>query len=248
MSRKIDLNADIGELEGDEGRRLDAQILTVVTSCNIACGGHAGDEISIRKTLQLSKDAHVNAGVHPSYPDRENFGRKSIPMDESVLKQCLFDQVARFQAIANELAIPVSHLKPHGALYNDAAGDAALAEIVAQTALSFSIPILVGLPSSEMEKAARRCNLAFVGEGFADRAYEDDGRLRSREKEGAVIHDKDLQANQAIALSEGSVKAFSGHQLEVMVDTICLHGDTPGAFEAAKAIRHKLETAGVDIG
>ncbi len=248
MTKTIDLNADVGELEGDAGRRLDADILSVVTSCNIACGGHAGDAESMRETLRLAKQRGVKAGAHPSYPDRENFGRSSLSIPLEELELSLRAQVKTFLAIAEEEGVTVAHLKPHGALYNEAAKDADLARIIAALADEFGILKLVGLPDSEMQLAANSYGLQFCPEGFSDRAYEDDGSLRARAKVGAVIHDSAEQSAQALALASGYVTAFSGKRISLKVDTICLHGDTPGAFEAAKAIRAGLEATGVSVG
>ena len=248
MTKTIDLNADIGELEGDSGRRLDADILSVVTSCNIASGGHAGDEESMRKTLRLAKQFGVKAGVHPSYPDRENFGRVSMAVSPDELRASLRQQVQMFMKIADDEGVSIAHLKPHGALYNDAAKDADLAVVIAGVAAECGISTIVGLPSSELRDAAITHNLHFRAEGFADRAYEDDGSLRARAKNGAVLHNADEQARQALELFSGNVTAFSGEPISLEVHTICLHGDTPGAFEAAKAIREALEATGVSIG
>ncbi len=248
MTKTIDLNADIGELEGDAGRSLDADILSVVTSCNIACGGHAGDEESMRKTLRLAKQLGVKAGLHPSYPDRENFGRVSIAVSREELRGSLRQQVQMFMKIAEEEGVSITHLKPHGALYNDAAKDEDLAAVIAGVAAERGISTIVGLPGSKVREAAITHNLRFCAEGFADRAYEDDGSLRSRAEHGAVLENADEQAKQALELVSGNVQSFSGGHIHLEVQTICLHGDTQGAFEAAKAIREALEATGVSIG
>ncbi|MDF1681590.1 5-oxoprolinase subunit PxpA [Ponticaulis sp.] len=248
MTKTIDLNADIGELEGDKGRSLDADILSVVTSCNIACGGHAGDEESMRQTLRLAKRLGVKAGAHPSYPDRENFGRVSMAILPEELRASLRQQVQIFIKIAEDEGVSIAHLKPHGALYNDAAKDENLAVVIAGVAAEYGISTIVGLPSSEVRDSAIVHNLQFCAEGFADRAYEDDGSLRARTKNGAVLDNANQQARQALELVSGNVTAFSGEHISLDVQTICLHGDTPGAFEAAKAIRAALEATGVSIG
>jgi UPF0271 protein len=248
MTKTIDLNADIGELEGDSGRSLDADILRVVTSCNIACGGHAGDEASMRKTLRLAKQLGVKAGVHPSYPDRENFGRVSMAISPEALRESLRQQVQAFMEIAEDEGVSIAHLKPHGALYNNAAKDEDVAAVIAGVAAERGISTIVGLPGSKVRDAAITHNLQFCAEGFADRAYEDDGSLRARDRNGAVLHNADEQAKQALELVSGNVTAFSGEHIHFEVQTICLHGDTPGAFEAAKAIRAALEATGVSIG
>ena len=170
MSRMIDLNADLGEMPGDEGRALDAAILDAVSSCNIACGGHVGDDQSMRATLLLAKDRGTRAGAHPSYPDREGFGRRRLNIDDDQLERSLFDQVAGLLKHAGDIGVNVTHVKPHGALYNDAAKDQTLADIVARVTKAAGIPVLVGPPNSLLQSSAEASGLIFVAEGVDDRA------------------------------------------------------------------------------
>lgn len=189
MMRTICLNSDLGEVSGPEGRMLDAAILRVVTRCNVACGGHAGDEISMRETVQRGNKLGVRIGAHPSYPDRRNFGRMSLEMGPAQLSASLDRQVTALIRIAHGEGVAVTHLKPHGALYNDAARNPALAEVIVQTAKRAGLPELIGPPHSALEQSAREAGLLFIAEGFADRAYERDGALTPRSTPGAVIAD-----------------------------------------------------------
>ena len=244
MKRRMDLNADLGE-----GCAFDAELMSVVTSCNIACGGHAGDVASMRTALRLAKDHDVAAGAHPSFPDRENFGRTQSPLQGGELEAHLSEQVAELKDLAAELDIRLSHLKPHGALYNMAAKDAGLAESIVSV-LRALIPdaALFGPPNSHLEAVAEEHGISFIAEGFADRAYEQDGSLRDRIAPGAVIHDANLQTRQALQIAiEGEVDTYDRARITLPVQTLCVHGDTPGAFAAAKAIRQSLEQNGIQL-
>ncbi|NNC77913.1 MAG: 5-oxoprolinase subunit PxpA [Woeseiaceae bacterium] len=240
----IDLNADLGE-----GGAFDAELMQCISSCNIACGGHAGDSDSMAATIALALTNGVAVGAHPSYNDREGFGRQSGFQQGNDLYMALFRQCESLADIAAALGAPITHLKPHGALYNDAAKDAALADIVARVTLEMpGICSLVGLPGSELQQAARRHGLDFIGEGFVDRAYDGTGALVSRTQAGAVYEDVDQMIAQALSLAiKREVTAFNGSNITASVDTLCIHGDTPGAGAAAKAIRLALEVAGVSI-
>ena len=248
MTRSICLNADIGELPGPGGRALDRAILEVVSRCSIACGGHAGDAQSMAETLRMAAARGVLAGAHPSYPDREGFGRARNNISLPDLAVSLRTQVASLIEIANAQGHTVSHIKPHGALYNDAARDPALAEMVAALCVDTSIPVLLGPPASEMERAAHDAGLTYIAEGFADRAYEPDLSLTPRSLPGAVLEDHEVQLAQAASMViDHRVTARSGDVLPIRVQTICLHGDTPGAAENAASLRAALESRGVAI-
>lgn len=248
MTRSICLNADIGELPGEAGRALDRAILKVVSRCSIACGGHAGDAESMAQTLQMAKEFGVLAGAHPSYPDREGFGRSRNNVSAAELAASLKDQVSELQRIAAATGAQVRHIKPHGALYNDAAKDAGLAGMVAALCLETGIPVLLGPPASEMERAARASGLTYVAEGFADRAYEADLSLTPRNLPGAVFHDAESQSAQALSLVlRHEVTTRTGETIALHVQTLCLHGDTPGAAENAALLRAALEAQGIAI-
>jgi UPF0271 protein len=226
----IDLNADLGE-----GDPCDAELLKIVSSCNVACGGHAGDAETMRKTVLSAIENDVSIGAHPSYPDREGFGRRSGFMFGEELLDSLTAQINALNSVVTELGSVLTHVKPHGALYNDAVNDRALANVIA-SAISATVPgaAFVGLPNSELQNAAAEFDLVFVGEGFIDRAYQNDGQLVPRSEPGAVHKSLDLVLPQAVSLVG-------------KVDTLCIHGDTPGAAEAAAAVRHALEKKGVEI-
>lgn len=240
----IDLNADLGE--GDAN---DAALLEIVSSCNVACGGHAGDEASMSATVAAAIRNGVVVGAHPGYPDREGFGRESGFLDGDALYETLTSQVTALADIAAELGTRLSHVKPHGALYNDSVGRQDLADIIARvTAEAPGTVSLVGMAGTEMQRAAERHRLQFVAEGFIDRAYEPDGTLVSRKKAGAVHDDFAVAVAQAVSLArQGRVRAVNGDVIRVAVDTLCIHGDTPGAADAARRVRDALEAHGIEI-
>ena len=226
----IDLNADLGE-----GDPYDDELMTIVSSCNIACGGHAGDEESMRATIASAISNGVAIGAHPSYPDRDGFGRRSRYLAGDELRVSLIAQINALNSAALQQGATLAHVKPHGALYNDAVTVRELADIVAGC-IAATVPdaAFVGLPDSEMQDAASRCSLNFVAEGFIDRAYQEDGQLVPRSEPGAVHKSLDLVLPQAVSLVG-------------KVDTLCIHGDTPGAAAVAAAVRDALEKQGVEI-
>lgn len=240
----IDLNADLGE-----GDPYDAELLEVVSSCSIACGGHAGDRNSIAATIREALANGVTVGAHPSYPDREGFGRRSGFLSGAPLAAALEEQLQDFASIARELGASIGHVKPHGALYTDAVGDASLASTIAAAVAAMpERPALVGQPDTELEYAASAHGLEFIAEAFVDRAYQADGRLVPRSEEGAVHDDIERIREQAVSLAvEGKTSGPGGDEIHVRADTLCIHGDTPGAAAAARAVRAALEEAGVEI-
>lgn len=248
MKRTLCLNADLGELPGPEGRALDAEMLRVLTRCNVACGGHAGDDASMRATIRAARDNGVRIGAHPSYPDLENFGRRTLMMPPQELAASLAAQTRRLLEIAAEENAAVTHLKPHGALYNDAAKDAGLAALIAAVAAETVIRELVGPPGSELERAARAAGLTYIAEGFADRSYEPDGALTPRSLPGAVLEDSAQVLAQALDFArDGAVAVRGGGRIALAIDTLCLHSDTPGAAEHARRLRTGLEAAGIRV-
>ncbi|GGY56893.1 5-oxoprolinase subunit PxpA [Parvularcula lutaonensis] len=240
----IDLNADLGE-----GVPSDAAMMRYLSSCNIACGGHAGDEDSMRTTLRAAKQAGVCAGAHPSYPDRDGFGRRSLDIGIRELTDSLAEQVRALARVASEEGVTLTHLKPHGALYNDAAKRAQLAAVLASVAAGdLEGAALVGPPSSELARAAAEAGIRFVAEGFCDRSYRPDGSLTPRSEQGAVIADQARRAEQALRLAKGlPMELPGGGTLALRVQTICLHGDADGALETARAVRSLLEEEGVEV-
>ena len=240
----IDLNSDLGEGAGTE-----AAIMPLITSANIACGAHAGDHRSMRDAVTLAKAKGVAVGAHPGYRDPANFGRKAleIPMDELVAD--LVAQIEALISIASSESVSVAHVKAHGALYNTAQHDESVAAaIVRAVRQSASGLILFVFPGSAVERAARSAGLRVAREGFVDRAYEPDGSLRSRALEHSLITDPARAAAQAVSfMVDGGVRAHDGTFLEQAVDTLCVHGDTPGAPNILRAARAALVSAGVRV-
>jgi UPF0271 protein len=215
----------------------------------VASGAHAGGEATIRRTIELAR-AHGRAvGAHPGYPDREGFGRRALAIGSAELRSSILDQVRLVQSIARELGEPLVHVKPHGALYNDAARDEDLAELVAGAVHEVSPDlILVGLAGSHSLLAARAALLPVAAEAFADRAYEADGNLVSRRKPGAMVTDPAVAAARMRRLvAEGKLETVDGQDLPLEVDSICVHADTPGALAIVRAVREALEADGVAI-
>jgi UPF0271 protein len=244
MTATIDLNADLGE-----GDSQDVELLGIVSSCNIACCGHAGDAQSMESTVRVAMANGVAVGAHPSYPDREGFGRRSHFLSGEKLFVSLRDQLRAIHRIAGSLETSILHVKAHGALSNDAADDLDLARTVVRAVETLpGRPMLVGPPDSALEVAAESHGIAFVSEAFVDRAYRPDGRLVSRAEPGAVHSDLAMITKQAVSLAlEGRVISQDGDVISVRADTLCIHGDTPCAAEAARAVRRALQDRGVEI-
>jgi 5-oxoprolinase (ATP-hydrolysing) subunit A len=236
MDTTIDLNADIGE-GGD-----DAPIIEMVTSVSVACGGHAGDEGTMKDAIVLAKQHGVHIGAHPSFPDRDGFGRVRLEMPLGDLRVILLEQVEALMRVADRMRATVFHCKPHGALYNQASSDPILAAMIAET-LAERHPelVLVGLANSHLTEAGRDHGLKVVEEAFADRRYEPDGSLRPRRFLDAVISDPAEAAAQAAEIASGSFPMISE------VGTICVHGDTPGALAITRAVRQRLNDDGFTI-
>ncbi|MFN3544572.1 MAG: 5-oxoprolinase subunit PxpA [Thiobacillus sp.] len=232
----IELNADIGE--GCD----DAALMPFVARVSIACGGHAGDAASMRAALELAAAHGAAVGAHPSYPDRAGFGRHALPARPGQVVAWVTQQTEALAEEAARLGLRLAHVKPHGALYNVAAVDAEVAGAVAQAVAALDAGlVLVGLAGSRLVDAGRAAGLAVLNEGFADRRYDAAGRLVSRETPGAVLHDPDTAANQARLLAQGQpVPALPSGAVRMRVDTICVHGDTPGAINIARAVHAAL--------
>jgi UPF0271 protein len=234
---RIELNCDAGEGEGGLVVGQDAALIPLVSAVNIACGAHAGDASTIERTIALATAAGAAVGAHPSYPDRDGFGRRHLDLPSGELEASLVAQVEAVMAIAREMHVPVRHVKVHGALYNEAAKDAELARLVVRAVARVAPDLLVvGPPGSRLLAAADVAGLVSMAEGFADRAYEPDGSLRARSLPGAVHTDPAVAAQQAVEL------AATGRYA-----TLCIHGDTPGAPRIARAVRDALVAAGHDV-
>lgn len=244
MSKSIDLNCDMGE-----GFDTDALIMPLISSVNIACGYHAGDEQTIRKTIGLALEYGVAIGAHPSYPDRNGFGRNAMQLSANELHQIIVEQVNLIKAIAIEMGAWLHHVKPHGALYNTAAKDTDTAITIAQAIHEIDPALsLYGLPHSESARAASAVGLKYANEVFADRTYTDEGQLTPRNEPNAMISDEEEAMAQVLMMvCDGRIQSTLGKIIPVKADTICIHGDGPHAFPFAKKIRQTLEKFQIEI-
>jgi UPF0271 protein len=251
---RLDLNADVGEgrrgaAAYDSALAHESLLMRHITSANVACGFHAGDPGVMRDTVALAAAHGVAVGAHPGFPDLEGFGRREIQVAPADVEDFVAYQVGALAAIAATQGVRLQHVKPHGALFNMAARDAALSDAIARaTAVIDRSLILFGLPGSELIAAGTRAGLRTACEGFADRAYEADGSLVSRQQSGSVIDDPDAVVIRAVRMvREGIVDAVDGTPVAIRIDTLCVHGDTPGAAELAAQLRLALEAAGIDV-
>ena len=251
--KSIDLNADLGEADNPGWANDEIEMLQYISSANIACGGHAGSDESMSRMILGAQKHNVVIGAHPSYPDREFFGRKSFKIGRDIgaqeLKLTLVSQISKLINLAESANERVRYVKPHGALYNDAMKDTEKADIIAGAISSFKQNLIfLGGPNSEMKIAAKKYGLKYVSEGFADRRYTEDGHLQSRNIKGSVIEKQNERISQArnIVLNQSVITA-SGKKMPIKVDTICLHGDSPGALRTAKKIRNQFEKSGIKI-
>ncbi len=247
--KSIDLNCDLGEWKDKNGRLKDAEIMPFISSCNIACGGHIGDKESMRATIKLAKVHNVAIGVHPSYPDTSNFGRQVLEIDSDELRSSLVGQISVFSSLVEKEGGVLHHLKPHGALYNEASINKTVAEVVVNAMLDVNLVVPIYCQAgSKLAESILDAGLRPVYEVFADRAYEDDLTLRSRKKDGAIIHKKENVFEHIHRMvMEGKVKTFSGSIRPVKVNTICLHSDTEGSIRLAREIYFYLKGKGVTI-
>ena len=246
---RVDLNADVGESFGAHHIGCDAGLMTAITSANIAAGFHGGDPSVLRDTVRLAKAHGVAVGAHPGFQDLAGFGRREMRLTAREAEDLVLYQIAAVAGVAAAEGVKLQHVKPHGALYNMAARDSVLAGAIARAvaAVDQSL-ILYGLPNSELLKAARAAGLKAASEGFADRAYEADGALMMRRKSGALLSDPDVVVARALRLvREHAVAASDGTPLTLHIDTLCVHGDTPGADRLAARLRQGLEAAGVSV-
>lgn len=236
---RIDLNCDLGEGAGH-----DTELMPWITSANIACGAHAGDEATMRATVALAQRQGVAIGAHPGFADREHFGRRELVLSPGEIHELMLTQIRRLQALT-----PVRHVKPHGALYNMAARDPVVAQAVAE-AVRAADPslVLVGLAGSGLLAAGRACGLRVASEVFADRGYRADGTLRPRNEPGAVITAPEQAVAQALSLAQrGRVRTDAGNEIELGAETICLHGDGANPVALARRLREALQAAGIDV-
>jgi UPF0271 protein len=241
----IDLNCDMGE-----GEPSDERIMPFITSANVACGFHAGDAQTMRRTVRLARVHGVSVGAHPSYLDREGFGRRELRVPPEQVRDEVIYQIGALWAVCRAEGVRLAHVKPHGALYNSAAGDPALAQAVcdAVRAVDPSL-VLVCLAGSRMAELAARLGLACAEEAFADRAYTREGTLVSRSAPGAVLHDPAEVSSRAVRIvREQRVTSIDGAPVALHAKTLCVHGDTPGAERLVAAIRARLDAEGIAVG
>lgn len=245
----IDLNCDCGESFGPWPMGDDVGVLPHVTSANIACGAHAGDPDTMRRTVRLARDLGISVGAHPGFPDLQGFGRRVLPLTPEEVATSMLAQVGALHAIARAEGVALVHVKPHGALYNHAAVTPPVAQAIAEAVAAFDPElILVVLASSALEQAGRAAGLRVAREAFADRVYEADGTLRARRHSDPMILDYAQNLEQVLNIVQrGYVVAHGGAQVSVQADTVCLHGDAPGAAGRAAFLRQGLRAAGIEV-
>jgi len=246
---RIDLNSDLGESFGPWPMGQDAALMDSISSANVACGFHAGDPGAMRATIALGREKGVAIGAHPGFQDLVGFGRREMKATPAEVEDLVLYQVSALAGMASAQGVRLQHVKAHGALYNMACRDRALADAIAKAVAAFDRSlILFGLPNSELLRAGAAAGLSIAAEVFADRAYEPDGSLTSRTTPGSVIHDTSKVVERAIKMvRDKQVIAVDGSTISLKADTICLHGDTPGAADHAKAVRRGLEAAGISV-
>jgi UPF0271 protein len=244
----VDLNADVGEASDPPGIAVERALLEVVTSVHIACGGHAGDETSMRATVTAARDHGVRVGAHPSYPDRAGFGRRPIEMTPRALSAALAEQIAALVDVAAGLDVTVASIKPHGALYGEVGRDRAICDIllgVISDLCGAGTTLVLGAGALAVTWA-QDAGVGVLREGFVDRAYSASGDLVGRQQPGSVYSDPATAAAQALGLvRDGTVSTVDGVALSLTVDTLCVHGDSPHAEAMACAVRRSLHDAGV---
>jgi 5-oxoprolinase (ATP-hydrolysing) subunit A len=246
---RIDLNCDMGELPEAIADGTQEALMPSFTSVNVACGGHAGDEQTMRTTIEQALRWRLAIGAHPGYPDRANFGRLELDRSRQAIADSIYDQVQALAAVAARCGVRLTHVKPHGALYNQAVHNRQLAEAIAKGVARWRREIvLVGLAGSPMLDVFREAGFPAAAEAFADRRYEPDGTLRSRKHPDALIRDPAEAARQALHIvTQGAVVARDGSEVAVTAQTLCIHGDTPGAPEIAATVAQTLRAAAVTL-
>lgn len=246
---KVDLNSDLGESFGRYTLGMDAEVLPIISSANVACGFHASDPVVMTKTVRLAKAAGVAVGAHPGYPDLMGFGRRNMVVSPEEATAYTLYQLGALDAFLRANGIPMQHVKPHGAFYNMAGKDYKLARAICEGIMAYNPDlILLSLSGSEMGHAAKDLGLPYVSEVFADRAYEEDGSLVSRSKPGAMITDEDEAVARVVRMvTEGKVTAITGRDIDITAQSICVHGDGPKAVAFSQKIRTALEAGGIEI-
>ena len=249
METSIDLNADLGESPEALASGADFEMMRYITSANVACGGHAGVENTIRQTVNAAKELNIAVGAHPSYPDRKNFGRLELTMPASELEKSVREQVSSLLKVADQFGLRLVHVKPHGALYHATNKDRGTALAVGRAVQAIDPQlIMVGQAAASALEVWREMGLRIGSEAFADRQYEPDGTLRKRTLPGALLETPERAAQQALDIVlRRRVIASDGSELPLVANTICMHSDTPGAAAIAREVNQRLKAAGVRV-
>ena len=244
---EININCDLGESSKFHSTENDHSLLKIVNSANIACGYHAGDKLTMEKTVKISKENSVSIGAHPSFNDPENFGRKRLNLPSDIIRKLIIDQIITLSNISTKLDVKVTHVKPHGALNNMACEDYDLAKLIAKSILEVNKELIFLIPAgSQMEKAGKKFEMKTATEIFADRNYEDDGNLISRSKDNAMITNPKIAKKHVIKMVENqALNCYSGKQIPCEIDSICVHGDGQNAVDTAKEIKEGLINSGI---
>ena len=248
-SKAIDINCDLGEGDNEHDCVLDAQLMPYISRCNIACGAHAGNELTMNLSVQNAKAHNLNIGAHPGYPDKENFGRLSLALSIEELEQSLTQQLNRFEFWLKKNGAKLAHIKFHGALYNDIELDYELAFAVTQFCKKHYPDLrLLGLANGNLSIACKNIGFGYIAEAFMDRAYCENGKLVPRKQKNAVHSDKSTVVEQAFSIvSRQLVNTINGDKIKIIADSICLHGDNPNALTIAKSVYKTLQEAGIRI-
>jgi len=246
---EININCDLGEKSKHHSNKYDPDLLEIVNSANVACGYHAGDEETMNQVIEISKKNGVSIGAHPSFNDPENFGRERMNLSSSEIKKLITDQYEILQKIALKHSENVTHIKPHGALNNMACEDIELATVLAQTIKDIDKELIYLVPTgSKMQEAAKKLNMKFACEIFADRNYEDDGNLVSRKKPHALITDPEQAKKHVLKMVQTqSLNCHSGKQIPCEIDSVCIHGDNLSSLATAKSIKENLANNGLEL-
>ena len=246
---KVDLNSDLGESFGRYTIGSDDRIIPLITSANIACGFHASDPVVMMKTVNMVKKAGTGAGAHPGYPDLMGFGRRNMNVSHDEAKAYTLYQISALGGMCKAAGVKLSHVKPHGAMYNMAGKDYELSKAICEAIKEYDPSLIVmGLAGSQMVKAARDMGLKTAEEVFADRAYEEDGSLVARSKPGAMIEDEDEAIARVVRMiKEGKVQAITGNDIDIKADSVCVHGDGEKALLFVEKIRKALTDEGIEI-
>ena len=245
----IDINCDLGEGTTKKDCDQDALLMPYISSCNIACGGHAGNDLTIKESLINANQHQLKIGAHPGYPDKENFGRTTLELSTQTLTESLVTQIDNLLDIADQENIPIHHIKFHGALYNDLENTPSLALEVARIIKQhYPSKKVLGLAGGELQLICDNIGLEFLAEGFIDRKYLSSGKLTPRTVAGALIEDQNISVAQAIALATSNTfKSIDNQTISPKVDSICLHGDNPQAIPLIKKIKNAFDELGIDI-